>query len=463
MSNPENDARVPLTRRQLREQVAAQEAARAAEEAAARAAEEAAARAAALEAARSAEQTATRRARNAAPRAESLSHVAPTGASGSHAAPAGTSPSHVAPTGASGSHAAPRTSPSHAARGPSNAARPTADAAATPQRPQPSYLSTSALGAAAPPPAPAAAPAPAAQAPAPAPPLSRKQLRERAAALRAEQKSQAAESAQASQVAPAVQPPSVTGAVRALDETGQLTPVRPIASTGIHVPDVEPAEPTRVPVRDSIARVESDGPARTSAQGRVPQPAAPARQQNPFSSPTSRTGASAPSVSPVSPVAAGAPAATGPGAPSGPAWLPVNPAGTGTPVGQGPAVASPPARSAGWAPTGAADDTVAVPPVDEEFEPPVPQWGAVLPVDPPRRTPAGSPLAGGPDEAHDEDDEPSGWFGYTPLQYLLWVVIGLVLGVVIWQLIDRADDSPQGTGALTSVSSEYYQAAAPGP
>lgn len=315
----------------------------------------------------------------------------------------------------------------------------------------------------------------------PARPLSRRELRERAAAEAAERAvaEQVTESVAPSKSSgvrpvPAVQPPAATGAIRALDETGQLTPVRRVtvatgkSATPAHqVPGLEPAQklqqarqrqpaaPNRVGVRESLAQVEAAESPRVYPQsGATPTPAMPTGQHTPLASGPAAIGAWAPvSNSPDEQVAAqNSPAARGEaGSASSGRGLPAPVAVTAVPTDSWSAGSWQPVTAAqqqeqttGPSPQSAASSSATSAAETEHDPPAIPQWGSVLsgsaernstlnaaqnfgpaPVVPPREEPADN-----------EEEEPGGWLRYTPLQFLVLIVLGLVLGGLVWQLLN---------------------------
>ena len=317
---------------------------------------------------------------------------------------------------------------------------------------------------------PMAAQAPQARAQVPAEPpvvLSRRELRERAAAL-ANTQSAAPSRVAASRPVPVVQPPAVTGAIRALDETGQLTPVRPVSAARSEpaistdrIPGVEPeqnAKPaapvrvaraeaaapvastaspaaedetpgfSRVGVRESIAQVQAQSEPRVYPHaGATPGSATPLGQRTPLSTMPGAAAATAATWAPVS-------ASTAPVTPA--ATAPIAPAAQAE-------VATQEVRAQERADE-ASDEAV------------IPQWGTVLGADDPAQEQQGfgfAPVPVAREQDYDDDDDSENWLRYTPLQYLVLIVLGLILGGLVWQLLNSTSQS----GSDESASSMSHE------
>ncbi len=319
-------------------------------------------------------------------------------------------------------------------------------------------------------------------------PLSRRELRERAVAAQRAAEAQNTQTVAPSQVGairpvPAVQPPAATGAIRALDQTGQLTPVRRVSMTSnqgqgqgqgqgqASVPRMvpSPAQPiqsapggdfSRVGVRESLAQVQAEATPRVyPGSGVTPKPAVPTGQRTALSSNPAtenvwaQVSQGAPrqapaAVAPVSPTApANAPASAAATSWSASGWQPVAPAqaAASTPSAvtsrsaSAPAAAAPVASASGVASAEGAQD----------YGPGVPAWGAVSGAEPNAGAPNFGPAPVAPPQADprnfdaddDFDDESDSWLKYTPLQFLVLIVLGLVLGGLVWQLLNATGSS----------------------
>ena len=55
------------------------------------------------------------------------------------------------------------------------------------------------------------------------------------------------------------------------------------------------------------------------------------------------------------------------------------------------------------------------------------------------------------DDGLDEDDAEESWLTYTPLQYLILVVVGLVLGAIVWQLMSASGETADALSASVAI------------
>ena len=341
--------------------------------------------------------------------------------------------------------------------------------------------------------APVAAPQPQQQRPLPQRPVEPPSRSAQAAART--QAERAAAQARPQQ-APVVAPPPVTGAVRRIDGTGRLTPAVAVSSGGVPVVEPDPraasGQPSRVGVRDAVAKAQQNTAPRVYPAGTTPYPAEP-NQPSRLSSQTARpAGRATPapygSVAPAAqvparqapvqqapaqaraqqgwaPAAAGQPAAgAGQQAAPGPQFAPVQAA---TP-GHQPAPAQPaaPAQPSAVGYSAAAPLPASFQPAaGSDDEPGVPSWDAVLgggSSQPVADASPFSPVAAPEQPGEEIDEEPvtnDSWLGYTPFHYVILVVIGLVLGFVCWQLLSATSDSAaKAAPAMAAV----VQGASPG-
>ncbi len=283
-----------------------------------------------------------------------------------------------------------------------------------------------------------------------------------------------------SRPAPTVVPPAVTGAVRTVDHTGRITPVVPVDQTGrpaaYSAPprDTQPAAqaPARMGVRDAVAQASVGTPSPVNPSGGVtPQSAAPAQQQR-----TSLASApSAPSAwGPVEDRAHAAPGARAPFAPTASAQPGVftsqpphagTHATTGQPMPWGPVTgagtpAAAPQAAPSFAPSAGGPDSAGAPGAPAEGPaapgedaPIVPAWGQVL----------GAPTFDEPDDARDDAPahEQDAVLGLSWPQIIILVAVGLLLGVLVWLLLESRtpDSSVQASADVVTVT---VDARAPG-
>lgn len=324
-------------------------------------------------------------------------------------------------------------------------------------------------------------------------PLTRRQIRERAEAERVAREAAASGPAEAQSAAPpaptpraeplsrrslresgtpatpvpVVRAPAASGGMRSLDETGRLTPVHETAeSVAIRPLGASPA-PTSAPLRRSSTRAAdpqaptsagTTPPPAISASGlsggmpRRPSPAAPAPEEGPRLS--SFSGAEA------TPASSFAPVTPAPTPTQAPAPVPELPWQTATPpafpVPQevAPSAFVPVETDAPFAPVGAGLDDSPFRPVsgaqdravsaaaevDSPFDDVSPFIPPEIDEDRPRK---GSKNA--------KNVTTSRGPSYTWLQYLILLVVAVVLGMLIWKLMDDGSGVPQGLSVISPV------------
>ncbi|GHG50429.1 hypothetical protein GCM10011331_13080 [Flavimobilis marinus] len=266
------------------------------------------------------------------------------------------------------------------------------------------------------------------------------------------------------QQAPVVAPPASTGAIRSVDATGQITAARPVRMPTDQIPAIAPDDaqsrpqaepqgpPQRVGVREGAARAMSEAQPRVYPGGATPpNPAVPEGQRTPLASapwPQSAPGAAGalgapaapsgwrPDTAPAQPVAPQQPAQ--PAQPvswnaGGQAqWPAINP--------QAPSAPSEQPTELHAAVQGDADEP------DVPFAPAWPRLGLAA------QPAATSPVRDVPeDDGTDEDDAEESWLTYTPLQYLILVVVGLVLGAIVWQLMSASGETADALSASVAI------------
>lgn len=129
------------------------------------------------------------------------------------------------------------------------------------------------------------------------------------------------------------------------------------------------------------------------------------------------------------------------------------------PVSSAQATASPAQTAHVQTPSGAPQSFV---PRAEGEDEAVPQWAAVGGSAQQGQqqgvfAPVGTPPRAVADD--DVDEDPDSWRRYTPLQYLVLIVLGLILGGVVWQLLNSGTDSAGAQTASAGVVVEQADAA----
>ncbi len=294
------------------------------------------------------------------------------------------------------------------------------------------------------------------------------------------------------QQAPVVAPPASTGAIRSVDETGQITPARPVRMPTDQIPAIAPDDapsrpqpegpPQRVGVREGAARAMSEAQPRVYPAGATPpNPAVPEGQRTPLASapwPQSApggpgaAGVAAPGVAGAAAgtaAAAGAfgaahaPAPTAPAAPSGwrPDTAPAQPVAPQQPAQPAQPVSWNASGQAQWpamnqqAPSAPSEQPTqlhaAVPSDADEPEVPfAPAWPSLGLAAQPAASP-GAVRDVPEDDGLDEDEAEESWLTYTPLQYLILVVVGLVLGAIVWQLMSASGETADALSASVAI------------